>query len=73
MLIEKYKSDLPFLSAKIYKDFRRYQMSKLIYWDTPPQPQLNLDVRRLSLGVLEFPIFYLLILTVFGIVAGMWN
>ncbi len=31
--MEKYKSYLHFLSAKIYKDFRRYQMSKLIYWD----------------------------------------
>ena len=33
--MEKYKSYLHFLSAKIYKDFRRYQMSKLISWDTP--------------------------------------
>jgi hypothetical protein len=33
--MEKYKTYLHFLSAKIYKDFRRYQMSKLISWDTP--------------------------------------
>jgi hypothetical protein len=33
--MEKYKTYLHFLSAKIYKDFRRYQISKLIYWDTP--------------------------------------
>ncbi len=33
--MEKYKNSIHFLSAKLYKDFRRYQMSKLISWDTP--------------------------------------
>jgi hypothetical protein len=33
--MEKYKSYVHFLLAKVYKDFRRYQISKLISWDTP--------------------------------------
>lgn len=33
--MQKYKTYLHYLSAKLYKDFRRYQISKLISWETP--------------------------------------